>query len=169
MNQFKHDAKQLRAIADLLEAMNRFDEQMQPHSVSVQVGPEIWWCDRLMGHIVRQDEDDNEGPWVYRPDAYGYEPEVRWTAEQLASKPKESVFPKTQPDAQFRLLEAGEVIQEGDWTNSPSNDLEPWPPAGGWIRVWGCHIGKTVQQAPPAFPMWFCRKIKDESEVEPNE
>ncbi len=157
MKQFNHETKELRAIADLLEAMNRFDEQMQPHSLSVQVGPEVWWCDQLMGHVVRANEDDNEGPWVYRPDAYGDEPMVRFAAEQLAIKPKEAVSPKTQPDAQWRLLEAGEVIQEGDWTNSTSNDLEPWPPVFEWIKVSDCHIGKTVQQATPACPMWFCR------------
>ena len=79
VNQFNHETQELRAIADLLEAMNRFDEQMQPHSLSVQVGPEVWWCDQLMGHVVRANEDDNEGPWVYRPDAYGDEPMVRST------------------------------------------------------------------------------------------
>jgi hypothetical protein len=89
MKQFSHNADELRAIANLLDAMNEFDTQMDAIGASVQVGPEIWWCDRLMGHIVRQDEDENEGPWVYRPDAYGDEPMVRWTAEQLAIKPKE--------------------------------------------------------------------------------
>lgn len=88
MNQFNHRAKELRAIADLLDAMNRFDESCQ--GIKVQVGPEIWLDGQLMGHIVRANEDDNEGPWVYRPDAYGDEPMVRWTAEQLAIKPNGS-------------------------------------------------------------------------------
>jgi hypothetical protein len=88
MEQFNHDADELRAIANLLDAMNEFDKQLAP-TVSVQVGPEIWWCGQLMGHIVRANEDDNEGPWRYRPDAYGDEPMVRFAAEQLAIKPNE--------------------------------------------------------------------------------
>ena len=93
MKQFSHNADELRAIANLLDAMNQFDKQLAP-KISVQVGPEIWWCGQLscgqlMGHVVRDYEDENEGPWVYRPDAYGDEPMVRFTAEQLAIKPNE--------------------------------------------------------------------------------
>lgn len=63
--QYIHTAAELHAIADLLDAMNKFDKANG--TISVQVGPEIWWCDRLMGHIVRQDEEANEGEWGYRP------------------------------------------------------------------------------------------------------
>jgi hypothetical protein len=89
MKQFNHDSSELRAIANLLDAMNEFDAQMDAIGASVQVGPEIWWCEQLMGHIVRENEADNEGPWVYRLDSHGNEPMVRFAAEQLAIKPKE--------------------------------------------------------------------------------
>jgi hypothetical protein len=89
VKQFNHDSSELRAIANLLDAMNEFDAQMEAIGASVQVGPKVWWCGQLMGHIVRANEEDNEGPWVYRPDAYGDEPMVRLTAEQLAIKPNE--------------------------------------------------------------------------------
>lgn len=67
MEQYQHSPEELRAIAELVDAMNAFDRKLTVHSVTVQVGPEIWWCDRLMGHIVRTDEEENEGDWTYRP------------------------------------------------------------------------------------------------------
>jgi len=67
MEQYQHSPQELRAIADLVDAMNAFDKALEVFSVSVEVGPEIWWCDRLMGHITRTDENENEGDWTYRP------------------------------------------------------------------------------------------------------
>ena len=67
MEQYHHSPDELRAIADLVDAMNAFDKRLTAHSVTVQVGPEIWWCDRLMGQICRTDEEENEGDWTYRP------------------------------------------------------------------------------------------------------
>lgn len=66
-DQYIHSIDELRAIADLIDAMNKFDSALKNHGVSVQCGPEIWWVDSLMGHIVRSDEDENEGLWHYRP------------------------------------------------------------------------------------------------------
>lgn len=63
--QFAHAAEELRAIADILDAMNKLDKVRT--DIGVGVGPEIWWCDRLMGHIVRADEDEDVGEWCYRP------------------------------------------------------------------------------------------------------
>jgi hypothetical protein len=59
------------------------------------------------------------------------------------------------------LLKVYEVIEEGDWTNSPYNTLEPWPPGGGWIQVREWQVEKTVRAASPGVPMMkFCRKVE---------
>ena len=67
--QYRHTAKELRAIADLLDAMNKFDEDLEPESIAMIHGPEVFWTDRRMGCIERIDqEDDDVGVWCYRPD-----------------------------------------------------------------------------------------------------
>jgi hypothetical protein len=67
---------------------------------------------------------------------------------------------KPEPVAAWRLLKVYEVIEEGDWTNSPYNTLEPWPPGGGWIQVSEWQVGKTVRAARSGVPiMKFCRKV----------
>lgn len=67
MIQYVHSAIELNAIAKLLDAMNDFDTTLHDSLVSIECGPEVWFVDRLMGHIVRSDEEQNEGEWVYRP------------------------------------------------------------------------------------------------------
>jgi len=67
--QYQHSDVELRAIADLLEAMRTFDESMAAsRSDSIQGSLEIWWMDRVMGRIERADPDDDESEWGYRPD-----------------------------------------------------------------------------------------------------
>jgi hypothetical protein len=65
--QYIHSVEELRAIADLIDAMNKFESAMESAGLSVACGPEVYWHDRLMGHVVRCDEDSGEGPWCYRP------------------------------------------------------------------------------------------------------
>ena len=62
--QFPHTADELRAIADLLDAMNKLDKVNT--GIGVGYGPEIWWYDRLMGHVVHADEEEGVGEWCYR-------------------------------------------------------------------------------------------------------
>jgi hypothetical protein len=67
IQQYLHCAAELEAIAKLINAMNEFETTLQKSLISIECGPEIWFTDKLMGHIVRTDEDNNEGEWAYRP------------------------------------------------------------------------------------------------------
>lgn len=65
--QFSHSATELRAIADLVVAMNAFEATLKSEGVGIESGPEIYWADRMMGHIERLDAEDSESEWCYRP------------------------------------------------------------------------------------------------------
>ncbi len=66
MGALNHTADELKVIAKLLDAMNEFERESS--MLSLQGGPEIWWCDMRMGLIGRGDEaEEKEGEWCYVP------------------------------------------------------------------------------------------------------
>ena len=66
MEQYQHSPEELRAIADLVDAMNAFERTLNAHSVTVEGEIGVWWCDRVMGLIERDDQEDVSN-WTYRP------------------------------------------------------------------------------------------------------
>lgn len=66
MEQYQHSPDELRAIAELLDAMNAFERTLNAHSVTVEGEIGVWWCDRVMGVIERDDQEDVSN-WTYRP------------------------------------------------------------------------------------------------------
>lgn len=66
MEQYQHSPEELRAIADLVDAMNAFERTLNAQSVTVEGEIGVWWCDRVMGLIERDDQEDVSN-WTYRP------------------------------------------------------------------------------------------------------
>lgn len=69
MEQYQHSTEEMRAIADLVDAMNAFERTLNAHSVTVEGEIGVWWCDRVMGLIERLDQEDVSN-WTYRPNRF---------------------------------------------------------------------------------------------------
>ena len=66
MEQYQHSPEELRAIAELVDAMNAFERTLNADSVTVEGEIGVWWYDRVMGVIERDDKEDVSN-WTYRP------------------------------------------------------------------------------------------------------
>ena len=69
-----------------------------------------------------------------------------------------------EPPKKWRILEPGEVVQEGDWMNAMQNSQEYDPPDGGWIPAPSFYFGR---EASVDFRLYFARLVADEPAKEP--
>ena len=69
-----------------------------------------------------------------------------------------------QPNLRWRILEPGEVVQEGDWVNAKDNKPDEDPPGGGWMPAVASVIGGEASQA---MGLYVARPVADEPAKEP--
>ena len=69
-----------------------------------------------------------------------------------------------EPPKKWRILEPGEVVQEGDWMNAMINPQEDGPPDGGWLAAPSFYFGK---EASFYFRLHFARPVATEPAKEP--
>ncbi len=78
--------------------------------------------------------------------------------------PRVEEGPANEPPKKWRILEPGEVVQEGDWVNAKDNKPDEDPPGGGWMPAVASVIGGEASQA---MGLYVARPVADEPAKEP--
>jgi hypothetical protein len=100
------------------------------------------------------------------PNGLGWRPAI-WKIGLSVLKDEKVIFARLvadEPPKKWRILEPGEVVQEGDCVNALFHKPDEDPPGGGWIPVRASLIGREASQA---VGLYFARLVADEPAKEP--
>ena len=64
---YQHTADELREVSKIMDALEAFSGK--DNSIGIFGELEVFWCDRVMGRIMRDQTLEEDGPWVYFPEA----------------------------------------------------------------------------------------------------